>query len=33
MAIYGHLVFGPCATNSGKWGILEKIFTNVAQQR
>ena len=28
----GHLAIGPCATNSGKWGIPEKNNTNVAQQ-
>ena len=32
MAIYGHLAIGPCATNSGKWGIPEKSYKNVAQQ-
>ena len=28
MAIYGHLAIGPCATNSGKWGIPEKSYKN-----
>jgi hypothetical protein len=32
MAIYGHLAIGPWATNSGKWGIPEKSYKNVAQQ-
>ena len=31
IAIYGHLAIGPCATNSGKWGIREKNNKNVAQ--
>ena len=26
MAIYGHMTIGPCATNSGKWGIPEKNY-------
>ena len=29
---FGHLAIGPCATNSGKWGIPEKSYKNVAQQ-
>ena len=32
LAIFGHLAIGPCATNSGKWGIPEKSYKNVAQQ-
>ena len=28
LTIYGHLAIGPCATNSGKWGIPEK-YKNV----
>ena len=32
MAIYGHLAIGPWVTNSGKWGIPEKSYKNVAQQ-
>ena len=32
MAIYGHLAIGPWATKSGKWGIPEKSYKNVAQQ-
>ena len=32
MAIFGHLAIGPWATNSGKWGIPEKIYKNVAKQ-
>ena len=32
LAIYGHLAIGPWATNSGKWGIPEKSYKNVAQQ-
>ena len=32
MAISGHLAIGPWATNSGKWGIPEKSYKNVAQQ-
>ena len=32
LTIYGHLANGPCATNSGKWGIPEKSYKNVAQQ-
>ena len=32
LAIYGHLAIGPWTTNSGNWGIPEKIYKNVAQQ-
>ena len=32
LAIYGHLAIGPWATNSGKWGIPEKSYKNVALQ-
>ena len=32
MAIYGNMAIGPWATNSGKWGIPEKSYKNVAQQ-
>ena len=32
LAIYGHLAISQCATNSGKWGIPEKNYKNVAQQ-
>ena len=31
LAIYGHLAIGPWAINSGKWGIPEKSYKNVAQ--
>ena len=26
------MAIGPCATNSGKWGIPENNYKNVAQQ-
>ena len=32
MVIYGHMAIRPWATNSGKWGIPEKRYKNVAQQ-
>ena len=30
--IWPFMAIGPCATNSGKWGIPEKSYENVAQQ-
>ena len=32
LAIYSHLAISQYATNSGKWGIPEKRYKNVAQQ-
>ena len=33
LAIFGHLAIGPCATNSGKWGIPEKNYKNVLKEK